>query len=210
MSRFGFGQRIGDLRSRKPLKTNPGTKKSCGAISLPARLLMAFVLVGLCPLAPAQAQAPAPAKIAVVDTERILLGSATGKRVLADLKKLQEAKEGELRALQQEIKDLQTRIEEGRLSLSQDQLATLQRQLEDKVASGTRAQEDATRELNRRRDEMLAAIDQQVMPVINGTAEELGYDMVFRKFESGLIYVRTALDITDEVIRRLDAAQSAP
>ncbi len=44
------------------------------------------------------------------------------------------------------------------------------------------------------------------MPVINQVGKELGYNMIFRKFESGLIYADDALDITTQVIQRLDAA----
>ena len=55
-----------------------------------------------------------------------------GKKALADLKKLQEQKEGEIRAKAQELKDLQTKISEGRLSLAQDKLADLGKQYEEK------------------------------------------------------------------------------
>lgn len=170
------------------------------------------------PAALAQAPAPAPAapaaaprpagqpKIAVIDTERILLESATGKKALADLKKLQEQKEGELRTKQQEIKDLQGKINDGRLSLAQDKLAEMDKQLEDRVIALRRLQDDATRELNKRKDDVLGTIDQRVMPVINQIGKEQGYTLIFRKFESGLIYADEAVDITTSVIQRLDGA----
>src|SRR6476620_7735755 len=65
------------------------------------------------PAAPAQ---PGVIKIAVIDTEKILMTSAAGKKALADLKKTQEAKEKELGGRQQEIKDLQAKLSDGRLS----------------------------------------------------------------------------------------------
>lgn len=156
----------------------------------------------------APAQPPAaqggPIKIAIIDTEKILLSSATGKKALADLKKLQEQKEGEVRAKAAELKDLQTKITEGRLSLAQDKLADLGKQYEEKEIALRRFQDDATRELNKKRDEVLAQIDQQVMPVINKAGKELGYTLIFRKFESGLIYADEAVDITNVIIQRLD------
>jgi outer membrane protein len=160
--------------------------------------------------APAGAQPAAPAggtiKIAVIDTEKILLSSVAGKKALADLKKLQEAKENELRTRAQELKDLQTKISEGRLSLAQDKLADLSKQYEEKEIAVRRLQDDATRELNKKRDEMLAAIDERVMPVINQAGKDLGYTLIFRKFESGLIYADEAVDITPAIIQRLDVA----
>jgi outer membrane protein len=159
------------------------------------------------PAAQPPAAAPGGAiKIAVIDTEKILLSSQAGKKALADLKKLQEQRETELRGKAQELKDLQTKISEGRLSLAQDKLAELSKQYEEKEITLRRQQDDATRELNKKRDEMLAQIDNRVMPVINQVGKDLGYTLIFRKFESGLIYADEAIDITGTIIQRLDAA----
>lgn len=164
--------------------------------------------------APAVARAQAPAgagslKIAVIDTERVLLASETGKKALGDLKKLQETKENEVKTKQQEIKDLQTKVQDGRMSLSQDKISEMEKQLEDKVIALRRLQDDANRELTKKRDEVLAQIDQKVMPVINQVGKEQGYTMIFRKFESGLIYADEAVDITGQIIQRLDGAPKA-
>ncbi len=66
--------------------------------------------------------------------------------------------------------------------------------------------DDANREYTKMRDAELAKIDARVMPVINVVAKEGGYNLVFRKFESGLIYADDAMDITNTVIAKLDAA----
>ncbi len=168
--------------------------------------------VALAVAAPFAATAQAPAsglKIAVIDTEKILTTSQMGKKVLADLKKLQEQKEGEVRAKQQEIKDMQAKLNDGRLSLAQDKLTDMEKQLEDKVIALRRLQDDAARDLNKKRDEVLAQVDQKVMPVINQAGKELGYTLIFRKFESGLIYADEAIDITTSIIQRLDGAAGA-
>src|SRR5579885_2907649 len=94
-------------------------------------------------------------KIAVINTEQILLDSQTGKKALADLKKVQDQKEAELNAKQEEIKALQAKIDAGRLSLAQDKLADLEKQLEDKVISARRLQDDASRDLNKKKDDVL-------------------------------------------------------
>lgn len=169
-------------------------------------LALGAALLGGAAAAPAQAQGASAPKIAVIDTEQILLSSQAGKKVVADLKKLQETKEGELRTRQQEIKDLQTKISEGRLSLAQDKLSDMEKQLEDRVIALRRLQDDANRDLTKKREELLGQIDQRVMPVINQVGKELGYTLIFRKFESGLIYADEAVDITKVIIQRLDAA----
>ena len=159
--------------------------------------------------APAAA-APRPLgaiKIAVIDTAQILKESQAGKRALAELKKVQDQKGGELERQQKEIRDLQAKIDDGRLSLAQDKLADMEKQLEDKVIAVRRMQDDANRELTKKKDDILGSVDQRVMPVINQVGKELGYTLIFRKFESGLIYADEAVDITPIIIQRLDAAQ---
>jgi outer membrane protein len=184
--------------------------------------LLAFCLATLFGAGAALAQAPAaaapaarpaagtlsgPLKIAVINTEQILLDSQAGKKAIADLKKVQDQKEAELNARQEEIKALQAKIDSGRLSLTQDKLADMEKQLEDKVIAARRLQDDASRDLNKRKDDVLGAVDQRVMPIINQIGKEQGFTLIFRKFESGLIYADDAIDITPLVIQRLDAAQ---
>jgi outer membrane protein len=184
------------------------------ALRLAACLLLAAGL--LLAASPAYAQSAAPAaapralgqiKIAVINTEQILLESQAGKKALADLKKVQEQKQSEIDKQQKEIHDLQAKIDDGRLSLAQDKLADLEKQIEDRVTGVRRMQEDASRELNKKKDDILGSVDQRVMPVINQIGKEMGYTLIFRKFESGLIYADEAVDITPTVIKRLDANQ---
>jgi outer membrane protein len=191
-------------------KVVPGTFVAAGL----AAALAAPVAAAPAPAAAATPAAlPAPSggmpRIAVIDTEKILLGSVPGKKAIADLKKIQEAKEAELRAKNQEIKDLQDKISQGRLSLASDKLAELEKQLEDKSIILKRMSDDATRDLNKKKDELLGSIDEKVMPVINQLGKEQGYTLIFRKFESGLIFADDAIDITQSVIQRLDASAAA-
>jgi outer membrane protein len=174
----------------------------------PLRVLAgAFALVlGLAAAAPLAAQQATGLKIAVLDTEQILLQSATGKAALEELRTRRERKEGEGKALQTEVQQLRDRLSEGRLSLSQDKIAELEKQLEDKAISLRRFEDDANRELTKKREEVLAKVDSKVMPIINAYGQEMGYDLIFRKFESGLIYADEGVDVTPEIIRRLDAS----
>ena len=178
-----------------------------GLVSLfGAGRVLAQAAAAAAPARPAAALPPGGLKVAVINTEQILLGSVAGKKAVADLKKVQDQKEAELNAKQEEIKALQGKIDAGRLSLAQDKLADLEKQLEDKVINARRLQDDANRDLNKRKDDVLGGIDQRVMPVINQLGKEMGFTLIFRKFESGLIYADEAIDITPLVIQRLDAS----
>lgn len=178
------------------------------SLRIPTRILLAAVLaLAVCAPLAAQAQTETQQlKIAVIDTEQILLNSQAGKAALDRLKSLRAQKEEEGKQMQSELEALRDRLNEGRLSLAEDRIREMEKELEDKAIALRRFQDDANRELNKSRDELLAQVDQKVMPIINQYGQEQGYDLIFRKFESGLIFADEKADITAEVIKRLDAA----
>jgi outer membrane protein len=164
--------------------------------------VLAPVLVMAATAAPAAAQGTL--KLAVIDVNRIMTDSARGKAVLAGIEKLQSERSAQLKTLNEELTDMQKRFQEGRLSLAEDKLAELQAQIEEKDRAFKRAREDAERDVQKRRADEIEKIETAVFPIINGLGKEGGYTMIFNKFQSGLVYADDAVDITDEVIKRLD------
>ncbi|MGE5233453.1 MAG: OmpH family outer membrane protein [Acidobacteriota bacterium] len=177
--------------------------------SLVAAAVGALVAVGA---AQAQAAAAAPApvvRVAVIDVQRILTDSGPGKETLAKLKQLQDGKIAEAKTKQDEIQALRTRINDGRLSLAEDKIADLEKQVEDKMIAFRRFQDDADRDLQKARDDAFDAIEKRVLPIIGQIGKENGYTLVFNKYQSGLVYADDKIDITDQVIQRFDAANKA-
>lgn len=144
-------------------------------------------------------------KIGVLNTEAVFTQSKAGKTALAVLNALRQDKQREADAKTRAIQELRERMAEGQNTLSQQELAGLQASVERKSTELRRFQEDGSRELQKRRNEELAKLDQKVMPMVNAYAREQGYSMIFRKYESGLVYADDAIDITAEIIQRLDA-----
>jgi outer membrane protein len=157
------------------------------------------------PLSMQTGSTPAP-RIAVVDTERIITSSKAGRAVTTALEQFGKQVQTDLGAMQTEVRDLQARLQEARSAGNADAAKTLQDSLAVKETELRRRQDDANREYTKLRDDGLAKIEARVMPVINVVAKEGGYNLVFRKFESGLIYADDAMDITNVVIAKLDAA----
>jgi len=151
--------------------------------------------------------AAAQSKIAVIDVQRVVTESDPGKEALGKLKELSDAKVEEGRALQQELASLQDQVQKQRFTLSEDKLAEMTQQIEDRGIALKRFEDDAQRELNSARQRTLGGLEQQIMPIINSVGEEQGFSLIFNKFQSGLVYADQALDITDDVIRRFNTAQ---
>lgn len=167
------------------------------------------LLVTVASMAPAygqQSPAAGGTRVAVVDTQRLLEESAAGRGALERLRGLFDQKQQEIAAREQEIADLRQQLEEGSLSLSEARQAELQGQVEDKLIALRRLRDDAQRELNQQQDRAMQEIDRQIMPVIQQVAAESGYALIFRKYESGLLFAQDAVDITDRVLQRFNAA----
>jgi outer membrane protein len=151
--------------------------------------------------------AAAQNKIAIIDVQRVVTESDPGKEALGKLKQLSDAKVEEGRALQTDLAALQDQVQKQRFTLSEDKLAEMTKQIEDKGIALKRFEDDAQRDLNAARQRTLGGLEQQIMPIINTVGEEQGFTLIFNKFQSGLVYADQAIDITDDVIRRFNTAQ---
>ena len=156
----------------------------------------------LCAASPVVAQQ----KIAVIDVARIMTESKRGQAVVAVLEELQTQKRDELEALNLEIVELRNRIQEGRLSLAEEALEKLGAELQQKGVQLERAREDAERALQTMQQTDIKKVEDDVMPIILELGRELGYTLIFNKFQSGLVFAADEVDITDEVLARFDAA----
>lgn len=154
----------------------------------------------------AEAQA---GKIGVIDVQRLVTDSVAGKQALAGLKKLQDEKIAQGKAKSDEIEALRKRLNDGRLSLADDKIAELEKQVEDKITGLRRFQEDAEREFNKSREAAFGDIEKRVFPVIEQVGRESGFAFIFNKYQSGLVYAADGTDVTDQIIQRFDAAVAA-
>ncbi len=72
-----------------------------------------------------------------------------------------------------------------------------------------RLQQDVQQELGLRQNELTVGITEMVAQIIDTLGQEEGYSLIFNTLQSGLVYVDPTMDITDEIILRVNA-MSAP
>ncbi|HEX2120695.1 MAG TPA: OmpH family outer membrane protein [Thermoanaerobaculia bacterium] len=152
----------------------------------------------------------APARVAVIDVQKVLSQSTLGKAAYEKLKRMQEERLEKARAMDEELRKLDADISAKKISLSEDKLADMQKQLADKRISMQRYAQDADREIGEARDRELQALEAKIKPVIDALGKEMGLAAIFNKFESGLVYASDAIDVTDTVIKRFNDATPAP
>ncbi len=148
----------------------------------------------------------APARVAVIDVQRVLANSAAGKAASERLKKMQEDRMSKAKQMDEEMQKLDADINNKKLSLSEDKITEMQKQLSDRKIAAQRYAQDAEREMGEARDRALVELENKIKPVIDSIGKEQGLAAIFNKFESGLVYASDAIDITDTVIKRFNDA----
>jgi outer membrane protein len=151
--------------------------------------------------------AAAETSVAVIDVQRVVTDSDPGKESLQRLRTLQDEKIAEGRNLQTELEALREQVNKQRLTLSEQKLAEMSGQIEDKTIALQRFEDDAKRSLEEARRTSLGRLEERIMPIINQIGKERGFTLIFNKFQSGLVYADDAVDITDDVIRRFNTAE---
>lgn len=154
-------------------------------------------------------------RIGIVDTRRLLTGSTSGKQIIERLDKVAEEKGARLKPRQDEIQALQKRIADGRVSLSEERLLQLQRELEEKVTSAKRLREDLQREMEQAQAEAFDEFERKVAPIVEAFGKEGGFLFILNigffnqpNLPSGIVWADASTDVTDELIRRIDAGLS--
>ena len=170
------------------------------------KFLVAVAVAALAVPAFAQNQ---PARVAVIDVQKVLTQSTAGKAAYEKLKKMQDERVERAKGLDEELRKLDSDINAKKLSLSEEKLGEMQKQLADKRISMQRYAQDADREIAEARDRELQALEGKIKPVIDAIGKEMGLAAIFNKFESGLVYASDAIDITDTVVKRFNEAQPA-
>jgi outer membrane protein len=186
-----------------------------------SRIVLAAVLAAtaVAPAAWAQAAAPAAgatARIGLVDTRRLITNSAPGKEVLARLDKLAEEKAGRIKPINDEIQALQKRIADGRVSLSDDKIAQMQRELDEKVTSARRLREDLQKEMEEAQTTAFAELEGRIGPMVEKFGKERGFSFILNigfftqpNQPSGIVWADPAVDVTDDLVKLIDAGVTA-
>ena len=158
--------------------------------------------------APTQVAA-APTKIGVIDVRRLVGESEAGKQAFAEIGALQTAKTAELEAASSALEQLQTQITEGRLSLSQERLNELNRELEDGTTAYRREVQDAERELQEAQGQSLGTIEREVVPLIQQIGQEQGFAVILSITDGGVVYAPEQVNITDLVVQRYNSLKAS-
>ena len=144
----------------------------------------------------ASAQTP---KIGFVNTERVFREAAPAKRAQQKLEREFAARNTELAKLEKQGRDLQGELERDNVTMSDAVRREKERQLADASRNFQRLQRELREDLNQRRNEALAGVQESATRVINQIAEQEKFDLIIQE----AVFASSRIDITDKVIKAL-------
>jgi outer membrane protein len=138
-------------------------------------------------------------KIGFVNTERVFREAAPAKRAQAKLEKEFAVRNAELAKLEKQGRDLQTELEKENVTLPEPARREKERALADVSRNFQRVQREIREDLNLRRNEELAIVQERATRVINQIAEQEKFDLIVQE----AVFASSRIDITDKVIKAL-------
>ena len=145
-------------------------------------------------------------KVAVMNQQLVIEQSKAGKRALEELKAYSMTRQKIINADDQELKELQLAIQDGKLSDSAKQ--EKQGQFQAKLDAYQRRMADFNREIQQKQREMVAEYSKKVQAAAQAVGEKNGVVAVIDKGSEAAIkivlYHQPALDVTDQVVKEFD------
>lgn len=149
---------------------------------------------------------PADAKIAFIDVNQVAGTSAAGKDASKKLTDLNTKKLAELNDKNKQLQALTTKRDTGGAVLNESARATIDKEIDKLQRDIQFAQTNAQAEVQDMTNELQAEFQRRLIPIIEEVAKEKGLHAVFSIADSGAAYVHQGLNISEEVVKRLDAA----
>lgn len=138
-------------------------------------------------------------KIGFVNTERVFREAVPAKRAQQVLEREFSARNAELGKIEKQGRELQQELERDNVTIPEPQRREKERQLADISRNFQRLQREIREDLNVRRNEELARVQERATRVINQIAEQEKFDLIVQE----AVFASGRIDITDKVIRAL-------
>jgi outer membrane protein len=165
-----------------------------------ALLLPAFALCA------GSVQAQETFRVGFVNPDRVLREAQPAKAAQAKLEAEFTKRDKDLQAQGEALKAASERFEREAPTLADSQRAQRQRQLIDQDREFQRKRREFQEDLNARKNEELQAVYERANRVVKQVAEAEKYDAILQE----AIYINPKHDITDKVIKALNASGPAP
>ncbi len=174
------------------------------ALRVTRSIAIAAILAALF-TSPSFAQSIDATRIGAINLSYVARTSKAGKAGLAKIDDASRKKAAEVDAKASELQNAQTAVQKAGLGLTDRALADLQRAFEKSKIELDRLQQDARAEIESMQTQFELDFRAQLDPVIDEISKEKGLQFVFGLEQAAIIWTSPAVDISEDVVKRLDA-----
>jgi outer membrane protein len=164
--------------------------------------------------APPKSEAPRPfpegAKIAYIDIQAVASNSVDGKAASARIQELQKKKVAEIGEKNKQLDTARTKQSTSGALMNDSARLQLEKEIDKLTREVQFLQQEAQSEGQALQAELQVDFQRKLNPILEAIAKEKGLQMMVDIQNSGAVWVDTGLDLTGEVIKRLDAVKPAP
>jgi outer membrane protein len=164
-------------------------------------MIRIFLFLSLFVSTPALAQV----NIAVVDFQKASQTVKEGKQIQADLKTMQQGQQSRLQDMEKQFKGMVEEFQKQEMILSEDAKQQKQRELQLAQQELQQAAMAAQSEFSQAYEAKAGALFTKLKSVCESIGSEQGYTLILEVSQGGVVYSGTAVDITDELVKRYDA-----
>ena len=172
------------------------------------------------PATPPPAAAPAPkpeaprpypegAKIAYIDIQAVASNSVEGKAATAKLQELEKKKVAEITEKNKALEAAKTKQATSATIMNDSARLALEKEVDKLTREVQFLQQEAQSERGALQAELQVDFQRKLNPILEAVGKEKNLHMLVDINNAGAVWVDTGLDLTGEVIKRLDAATPA-
>ena len=190
-----------------PAKPAPATAQPKPAAPPPAQAPAQPTPAPAAPPAQPPAPFPAGAKIAFFNPQAVFQASADGRAAVTRVNALIQKKQTENADKAKLLQGNQQKLQTSGSVMNETARVQLEKEIEKQTKDAERFQQDAQAEINELQQEVQNEFVKKLSPIVEALAVEKGLHLVFNAAESGIAWAAPGLDLTQDVIKRLDANQ---
>jgi outer membrane protein len=138
-------------------------------------------------------------KVGFVNTERIFREAGPALKAQKKLEKEFAARDGELQKMAKQVRDMQAQVEKESVTTSEADKRNKERDLANLNRDFQRQTREFREDLNMRKNEELATVQERANKIIKDIAESEKFDLIVQD----AVFASTKIDITDKVLKAL-------
>jgi outer membrane protein len=169
-----------------------------------------FALMALAFLLSAGAVEAQTLKVAYINSQEILLQAPGAEEAQQAFDAEMQAYQDEIAQLETELQNMETALQQQQLTLSPEARANREQQLQQKFQEYQQRASQLQDVANQRRAALIQPVMDQITAVIEVIREEGAYSLILDAAAGSIVSADPALDLTQEVITRLQANTGAP